>query len=152
MTKSTNDHFYQDSCHERIYGYWAILAALVVGFFLFFIEQTLFWPHIFEELAKVLIIFFLILKITKKKSRILFTFGAWFIFILVENIFYLPQFIEEGNLALFYGRFLGPSILHLISFALLIIFSWKHKHLIWLALVINIFLHYFFNLGVLKFF
>lgn len=146
-------HYYlNDKDQEKLNVYLAIIASLLSGFFLFLLEQFLFWPYIFEELIKVLIIFFFILKINKNFYRLIATFFVWLVFIFVENIFYLPQFIAQNDLLLFYERFLGPSILHFITFVLLLIFSWKYKHLIWLALGLNIFLHYFFNLGVLKFF
>ncbi len=142
----------KDTCQEKICAYLAILAALLSGFFLFALEQVIFWPFIFEEIVKASIIFFFILKIDNKTHKILLSLAVWLVFILVENIFYLPQFIAQDNLSLFYARFIGPSILHLITFSSLLLFSWSYKYLIIFALIINIFLHYYFNLGIIHFF
>jgi hypothetical protein len=154
MSKQAHPCFRDDECQYNVFGYLAIFSSLLAGFFLFAVEQFIFWPYIFEEIVKALIVYFFIFKISANCpcKKIFFTIGSWFVFILMENIFYLPQFISQNDLSLFYQRFLGPSILHFITFALLLIFPWKYKHLIWLVLLANIFLHYLFNLGVIKFF
>lgn len=146
--------FRNDECQDNVFGYLAIFSSLLVGFFLFAAEQIIFLPYIFEEIAKALIIYFFICKIHSvcPCKKMIFVFLSWLAFILMENIFYLPQIIAQNDLNLFWQRFFGPSILHFITFSLLIVFTWKHKQLIWLALVINICLHYFFNLNVFKFF
>lgn len=154
MNNQKKPCFRNNECQYNVFGYLAIFSSLLVGFFLFALEQVLFWPYIFEEIAKALIMYFFIFKIHPSClcKKIFFTFATWLVFILMENIFYLPQFISQNDLSSFYQRFLGPSILHFITFALLLIFPWKYKRLIWLVLLLNILLHYLFNLGIIKFF
>jgi hypothetical protein len=123
-----------------------VLTTLLLPFALIIIEKTLLpYPVFFEEIAKALVIFFLILNLPKTKYKIAAGVLFGFLFGLSENIFYLTNFIESGELTVFWQRFLWTVPMHIVTVLVMVFAGLKRKWLLIFGLAVAIILHTLFN-------
>jgi RsiW-degrading membrane proteinase PrsW (M82 family) len=121
------------------------LFALIAPFLIWPVEQILPYPHIIEELAKALVVYYLAgtsLSVPQKVKQAvllasLFTFS--------ESVFYLINFIDLSLMPLIQRLFL-TGILHVTTVVVLLTSALYSRKLIWLGLIIAIALHYLYNL------
>lgn len=147
MAKKLN---FSPSSGDFLHANLAMIVSLTFPFFLLFFEKELsLWPAVVEESAKVLLIFFLILPIRCLFCLFMTALFVGIILAFSENIFYLPQFIAADNLGAYFGRFLGPTLMHILTMLFMVaLASWK-RYLLWLAFLISVAIHYYFNLSLL---
>ncbi len=125
-----------------------VLFAAILPFVIWPIEIILPYPYIVEELAKTVLVFFILGREEERSSQIKLTVLAGLFFAFSESVFYLSNILLVGTLSTFLERFLWTIPLH-VATVLLILFSgsWK-KELLPLGVAGAMTLHYFFNLFV----
>ena len=131
---------------------WSILiiCSLVLPLVLIPIEKFLNYPYIIEEIAKALLIFFIVLKFKNTKTQIYSTILLGALFALSESMFYLAgNIIPFGNLSTFGQRLLLTTPLHIITALIILLPTLKNKKLIIFGLILAALIHYLFNYFVL---
>ena len=134
-----------------IYGIFAVMAGMLLPALLIPVVKFTGYSEIVEEIAKALVVLFLILKIPGHRAQI-FTGAAFgFLFGISENFLYLNQIFQFGDFSIFWQRFLWTVPMHIIT-ALVILFSGlAGKKFIILGLTGAIILHALFNSVVVTF-
>jgi hypothetical protein len=123
-----------------------ILITLLLPFPLVILEKTILpYPAVVEEIAKGLVIFFLILNFPTFKQKILAGLLLGFLFGLSENIFYLVNIIENGNLNIFWQRMFFVAPMHIVTTLTILLPALKNKWFIVFGLAGAIILHILFN-------
>jgi hypothetical protein len=123
-----------------------IVAAVLLPFILIVIEKTILpYPAFVEEVAKALVIFFLILNLSGTKYKIAAGALFGFLFGLSENIFYLINIIENGEIIYFWQRFLWTTPMHIITVLVILFSGLAGKKFIIFGLAGAIILHALFN-------
>jgi len=92
-----------------IYGVFLFVAGLVLPVILIFIVRFTGYSEIVEEIAKALVVLFLILNFPALKQKIGAGILFGFLFGLSENFFYLNQIFQLGDFSVFWQRFLLDS-------------------------------------------
>jgi len=124
----------------------ALLISLAAPLFLLPVEKLLPYPHVIEELLKLVIVFLIYKSAKETKTDLLkWVVIAAVLFTISESVFYLANIFALGNISLFTQRLLLTGTLHLGTF-LLLYFSIK-KNYFWLAggVTASILIHYFYN-------
>ena len=107
--------------------------------------------EVVEEIAKVLVVLFLILKLPTLKLQIFGGISFGLFFGLSENIFYLNNIFQGGDLNVFWQKILWTIPMHIITI-LLILFSTKFgKKFIFVGFAVALILHILFNSFILSF-
>lgn len=91
-----------------------ILAGLVLPLLLIPLIKFTGHSEIVEEIAKALIVLFLILQLQTHKQQILDGIAFGFLFSLSENFFYLNNIFQLGDFSIFWQRFLWTVPMHII--------------------------------------
>ncbi len=119
------------------------LSAAIAPFILWPIEIFFPYPHIVEELAKALLIFFL-LKSGDNRQKIYGAILVGFFFAFSENILYMMN----GNSQALILRFVLTMPMHIITSVVILSVGLIDKRLIFLGIILAGFIHYFFNIYV----
>jgi RsiW-degrading membrane proteinase PrsW (M82 family) len=104
------------------YGILAVVLGLLLPLLLIPVVKITGYSEIIEEIFKVLVIFFLILKIPRHRTQIIIGIAFGFLFGLSENFLYLNQIFQLGDFHVFSQRFLWTATMHVIT-VLVMIFS-----------------------------
>lgn len=131
------------------YFIFLISVGLILPMILIPIVQ-LFSIHseIIEEIAKALIILFLVIKIKGVKIEYLGALIFGLMFGISENFLYLSNFMQNSNINLFWERFLFTIPMHIITSILILFFIRINKKAIILGILLSIVLHLSFNMYV----
>lgn len=123
-----------------------VITAVLLPFVLIILEKTILpYPAFVEEIAKGLVVFFVILSLLTVKQKFLAGLLFGFLFSLSENIFYLVNTIENGNLNFFWQRMIFVTPMHIITTLIILLPALKKKWLIIFGLTGAIILHMLFN-------
>jgi len=123
-----------------------ILISLLSPFILVVLEKTIVpYPAVVEEIAKGLVVLFVILSLPTVKQKLLAGLLFGFLFGLSENIFYLVNTIENSNLNFFWQRMIFVTPMHIITTLIILLPALKKKWLIIFGLTGAIILHMLFN-------
>ncbi|OGK18824.1 hypothetical protein A3D80_02960 [Candidatus Roizmanbacteria bacterium RIFCSPHIGHO2_02_FULL_40_13b] len=128
---------------KRMYIFTAVFAA-IAPFILWPIEIFFPYPHIVEELAKALLIFF-ILKSGDNRQKIYATILIGFLFGITENFLYL---FSPATSQTHLFRFMVTMPLHITTSLAILIPALLDKRLLFLGIVLAGLLHYFYNTSV----
>jgi hypothetical protein len=129
------------------------ILTLILTFVLIFLEQTILpLPWFLEELAKALVIFYLILPIPGRSSRLLGALVFVLVFTLSENIFYFLNFVQQSSIDQYLWRFIWPTLMHMLTVFLILFFSWRDRRLVFVAMIITMMVHYLYNTQVVGYF
>ncbi len=122
------------------------LFALILPLILIPIEKILPYPHIIEELAKLMLVLMIYQK-EKQLNKLLsfFVILSGVLFTLSESIFYLINIFNLGNLTIFPTRLLLTGILHM-STLMTMYLGRKNNVSLLIALFFSIIIHYLYNL------
>ena len=124
------------------------LYSLFAPFLLWPFEYLFPYPHVVEELAKTVIVFF-VLKSKASLSQYLKTFSlAGVLFALSETVLYIINLNLFGRVSLIFVRFLSTAALHSLTFLIIAYLGYKNKKLLLVGLFIAILVHYLYNLLV----
>ncbi len=124
------------------------LFAAIAPFIVWPIEIFFPYPHIVEELAKALLIFFLLLRPSSNTKKISGVFLIGFIFAFSETVLYLFNILPLGNPQILLLRFLLTIPMHILTSYVILISAMIDKRLIFLGIILAAFIHYFFNIYV----
>jgi len=131
----------------------ALLAPLIFIFLVFplyLVEIFLPYPYFVEELAKFFVVYFAISRQKKARKRLEVALVSGFLFSLSETLLYFATASMMGGINIIITRFILTSLIHCLTISLMTI-SLNKKNLIFLALLLSIGIHYFFNLMIMKF-
>lgn len=120
---------------------------LILPYVFYLLEIFFPSPHLIEELGKLVLVYFILKEERKEKKDFspIILFGS-LLFSFSESFFYLEKIFLSSDFFLYIKRLIFTFLIHFLT---LVIFYWagKKHHLIglFLALVINILIHYFYN-------
>ena len=128
-----------------IYGIFAGLAGLLLPALLILLIKFAGYSEIIEEIAKALVVLFLILKLPTHKMQILMGIGFGFLFGVSENFLYLNQIFQLGDFSVFWQRFLWTVPMHIITVLVMVFAGLAKKWFLIFGLAGAIILHALFN-------
>lgn len=99
-----------------------IMAGLVLPIILIPIIKFIGYSEIIEEIAKALVVLFLILKLPSFKIKILLGVIFGFLFGVSESMFYLNNIFQLGDFSVFWQRIFWTVPMHIFT-VLIIVFS-----------------------------
>jgi len=134
-----------------IYGVFLFVAGLVLPVILIFIVRFTGYSEIVEEIAKALVVLFLILNFPALKQKIGAGILFGFLFGLSENFFYLNQIFQLGDFSVFWQRFLWTVPMHIITVLVMVFAGSVKKWVLIFGLTGAIILHALFNGIVVEF-
>ena len=126
--------------------YWILIfvIGLCLPLVLLFIINFTGHSEIIEELAKLSVVLFVIIKAPRHLQ--FWLAGAFgFLFGLCENFLYLNDIFQSGNISIFWDRFLVTVPMHILTVLIILFFSYKTKYLWVFGIILAIVLHLFFN-------
>jgi len=132
------------------YKIFIILAGLILPILLIFIVKFTGYSEIVEEIAKALVVLFLILKLPNHKMQIFFGIIFGLLFGLSENFLYLNQIFQLGDFSIFWQRFLWVVPMHIITVLIMVFAGLSKKWVLIFGLVGAIILHTLFNAYVVQ--
>lgn len=130
-----------------------LLFALILPLILIPIEKILPYPHIVEEIAKLLLVLMIYQK-ERQLNKKLFAFVllSGLLFTLSESIFYLINIFELGDLTMIPKRLFFTGLLHVGTLLIIYVLGRKNNISLSISLLISITIHYFYNLWAGNFF
>jgi hypothetical protein len=124
---------------------FVMLFGLILPLLLIPLVKITGYSEVVEELVKVLVILFLILKLPNTKTKILAGIIFGFLFGLSENFLFLNQIFQSGNLGVFFERFLWTVPMHIITVLIMVFTGMSKKWLLIFGFISAIILHILFN-------
>ena len=128
-----------------IYGIFAVVAGLLLPALLIPVVKFTGYSEIVEEIAKALVIVFLILKLPSHKMQIFAGIAFGFLFGLSENFLYLNQIFQLGDFSIFWQRFLWTVPMHIITVLVILFSGLAGRVFLIFGLVGAVILHALFN-------
>ena len=126
----------------------AILASAALPFLLFPVEVLFPFPFIVEEVAKLLIVVFVIKSTSKFDSGLKTIAASSIMLTLSESFFYFPNIYMVGNVATIFKRIALAGTMHTVTFLLLYVMIRKSKYLAPIALLMASIIHYLYNTNI----
>jgi len=99
----------------------AALLGLFGPFLVWPLEKLLPYPHIIEELFKVLVVFFVIKTKPTLKEGLKSVIWAGILFASTETVLYSINIASYGNPSLLFTRLFATAILHCLTFAIIFV-------------------------------
>ena len=123
------------------------LFALILPLILIPIEKILPYPHIIEELAKLVLVLMIYQK-EKQLNKLLsfFVILSGILFTLSESIFYLINIFNLGNLTIFPTRLLLTGTMHVSTLMIIYLIGRKNNVSLLMSLFFSIIIHYQYNI------
>ena len=129
-------------------GFIIPLFALIAPFILWPIEYYFPYPFVFEEIAKGILVYFVVTDKTIK-NKVSAVILATLLFSVSESFLYLINIYQVGNISTLFMRFILTTPMHIITSLIILFFGIKDKRLIPLGVVISGVIHLFFNATIL---
>ena len=133
------------------YIIFIIISGLALPVVLIPIVQFTGYSEIIEEVAKALVVLFLLLKLSNNKERIFAGFLFGFLFGLSESLFYLNNIFQIGDFSVFWQRFIWTIPMHIITVLVILFSGLAGKKWIIFGLGGAVALHILFNWIVIEF-
>jgi len=130
---------------------FVIVAGLILPILLIPLVKLTGYTEVVEEVAKALVVLFLILKLPNFRTRILAGIFFGFLFGLSESIFYLNNIFQLGDFSVFWQRFLWTVPMHIVTVLVMVFASLAKKWLLIFGLAGAVILHLLFNNFVIGF-
>ncbi|MCX6760012.1 MAG: PrsW family glutamic-type intramembrane protease [Candidatus Nealsonbacteria bacterium] len=124
---------------------FVFLSGLILPVILIPVIKLTGYSEIIEEITKAVVIFFVVLKLSDRRMRVIGALAFGFLFGLSESFFYLSNIIQSGDFSVFWQRFLSAVPMHMITVLVILLPSLFRKKYIIIGLGISIFLHLLFN-------
>lgn len=125
------------------------IYAAITPFFLWPIEFFLPYPYIIEEIAKTILVFFILKEHTLKK-KVLLTLLAGLLFSISESVLYIFNFALVGDSSAIVTRLLLTIPLHTLTILIILVPALIDKKLLPLGIILTILIHYYFNIIIGK--
>lgn len=135
----------ENKLNTTIFFIFAIAAGLVLPMFLVFVVRYTGYSEIFEEAAKALVVFFVILKLPKFKLQALAAVIFGFLFGMSESMLYLNNIFQIGNFSVFWQRLFLTIPMHIATVLIMLYFAALNKKFVIFGALIAIAFHLFFN-------
>jgi len=145
MTEKYLNHNIDSFLKTSLSFFLIIIVGLILPLFLLFIIHYTGYSEILEEIAKALVVLFLILRLPNLKLKIIAAVIFGFLFGMSENILYINDILQTGNFNIFWKRFLFPTPLHIITVLIILFSALKNKKFIILGTIMAIAVHLLFN-------
>ena len=129
-------------------GFIIPLFALIAPFILWPIEYYFPYPFIFEEIAKGILVYFVVTDKTIK-NKVSAVILSTLLFSISESFLYLINIYQVGNISTLFMRFILTTPMHIVTSLIILFFGIKDKRLIPLGVVISGVIHLFFNATIL---
>lgn len=123
------------------------LAAAILPFIIWPIELLLPYPYIIEEIAKGILVLFVI-NLPDKSTQIKLVLASAILFTLSETVLYILNISLVGDLSTLLTRFILTNLLHSLTMLIILISAFKNKWLMLAGVAAAMSLHYFYNLEV----
>ncbi len=128
-----------------------IMSGLILPVLLIPIVALSGYTEVVEEIAKALVVLFLILKLPSGKMRLFAGAVFGFLFGLSESMFYLTNIIQLGDFSIFWQRFLFTVPMHITTVLVMAISALRWKWLLIFGFSGAVVLHLLFNNFVIGF-
>jgi len=128
-----------------------VVAGIVLPLILLPVIKITGFSEIVEEIAKALVVLFLILKLPTWKLQILGGIAFGFLFGMSENFFYLNNIFQLGDFSIFWQRFIWIIPMHIITVLVMVFAGLARKWFLIFGLAGAIVLHILFNGIVIEF-
>jgi len=128
-----------------------VVAGIVLPLILLPVIKITGFSEIVEEIAKALVVLFLILKLPTWKLQILGGIAFGFLFGVSENFFYLNNIFQLGDFSIFWQRFIWIIPMHIITVLVMVFAGLARKWFLIFGLAGAIVLHILFNGIVIEF-
>lgn len=128
-------------------SFLAPLVAAIAPFILWPIELFLPFPYIIEEIAKGILVLFVI-NLPDKSAQAKIVLASAAIFTVSETVLYSLNIALVGDLSTLLTRLILTTILHSLTMLIILISSFKHKWLMPTGVAAAMLIHYFYNLKV----
>ena len=122
-----------------------IISGLALPLFLIPLIKFIGYSEIVEEIAKALVVLFLILNFSTLKQKVLAGILFGFLFGLSENMFYLNQIFQLGDFGVFWQRFLWTVPMHIITVLVMVFAGLVKKWFLIFGFIGAVILHALFN-------
>lgn len=123
-----------------------IITSLVLPALLLPVIKLTGYSEIVEEIAKALVILFIIFNFASLKQKVWAGIFLGLLYGVSENIFYLNQIIQLGDLSVFWQRLLWTTPMHIITILIMLFAGSVKKWYIIFGLIGAIVLHALFNI------
>ena len=128
-----------------------VVAGIALPLILLPVIKITGFSEIVEEIAKALVVLFLILKLPTWKLQILGGIAFGFLFGMSENFFYLNNIFQLGDFSIFWQRFIWIIPMHIITVLVMVFAGLARKWFLIFGLAGAIVLHILFNGIVIEF-
>ena len=128
-----------------------VVAGITLPLILLPVIKITGFSEIIEEIAKALVVLFLILKLPTWKLQILGGIAFGFLFGMSENFFYLNNIFQLGDFSIFWQRFIWIIPMHIITVLVMVFAGLARKWFLIFGLAGAIVLHILFNGIVIEF-
>jgi len=122
-----------------------IIAGLILPLFLIPLIKFTGFSEIIEEIAKALVILFIILKLPSNNARIFAGVGFGLLFGLSESMFYLNNIFQLDDFSIFVQRFLWTVPMHIITVLVMVSAGLMKRWFLVFGFIIAVILHLVFN-------
>ena len=127
---------------------FAPLIALAFPFLLWPIEVLLPFPFFVEEVAKAVLVVYIINIEHKFTTALKLTIATAVSFSVSETIFYFFNIYIVGEVSTIFKRLALTGLMHTVTFLIIFAFTYKSKKLIPLGLFIAGVIHFLYNTAV----
>ncbi len=130
---------------------FVIMAGLILPVLLIPVVAISGYTEVVEEVAKALVVLFLILKLPSTKERLLAGVIFGFLFGLSESMFYLTTIFHIGDFGIFWQRFLFTVPMHITTVLILVSSGLTKKKFLFFGFAGALALHLLFNYSIINF-
>jgi len=128
-----------------VYGVFAVVIGLVLPLVLIPIIRYTGYSEVVEEVAKALVVVFLILRLPTHWGQLTAGVLFGFLFGASENLLYLNQIFQSGDIAVFWERFLWTAPMHAITVLIMVFSGLVHRWWVVAGLIGAVIVHALFN-------
>lgn len=120
------------------------LVAAILPFIIWPIELLLPYPYIVEEIAKGVLVLFVI-NLPDKSTQIKIVLASAATFTLSETVLYSLNIALVGDLSTLLTRFILTTILHSLTMLIILISTFQNKWFVPTGVAAAMLIHYFYN-------
>lgn len=125
--------------------YLTLVAALIAPIMLIPVEHFLPYPHVVEELVKLLLVLIYVRGVTKGQTSSIVVILLGCLFALSENVLYLLNFLQTGSLNVFLVRIGVTTVLHVFTIICMYVSGKKWMYGYIGGFVVAVMTHYLYN-------
>lgn len=131
-----------------IKGIALIISGLILPAILIVVVRFTGYSEVVEEIAKAIIILFLISNLKTYRLEIIFAILFGFLFGLSENIFYFNQILQSGDINTFWQRFVWTIPMHIFTVLIMTLTATGRKWFLFFGILAAIIIHLIFNVVI----